>query len=118
MSKVIIAGPRDYFNYNSVVDAVEKITLKSGIIISEIVSGGAKGVDALGEQYAKEYNIPLKIFEADWNKYGKSAGPKRNAQMAEYADVLIAIWNYKSIGTKNMIDQAKAAGLRVFIYKI
>jgi hypothetical protein len=116
--KVIIAGPRDYFVYGSVVDAVKKVTTSSGITISEIVSGGAKGVDSLGEQYAREHNIILKVFPADWDTHGKSAGPKRNGQMAAYADVLIALWNYKSIGTKNMIDQAKAAGLRVFIYRI
>ena len=59
----------------------------------EIASGAAKGADKLGEQYAKERGFKLTKFPANCNKYGKTAGPKRNQQMAQYADALIAIWD-------------------------
>ena len=100
--KVIIAGSRDITDYNIVYEAVNN----SGVApyITEIVSGGARGVDKLGELYAKNNNIPVKIFLADWNTYNKSAGYKRNLEMGNYADYLIAVWNGESKGTKHMID--------------
>ena len=111
--RVIIAGSRDITDYKQ----VEAAYLSSNIPITEIVSGGARGVDALGEQVAKNFGIPIKVFPADWDKHGKRAGPLRNIQMAEYADGLIAIWDGKSIGTKHMIDQANKQGLVVYIFK-
>jgi hypothetical protein len=73
----------------------------------EIISGGARGADRLGERYAKERGITLKIMPADWQTYGKSAGYRRNAQMAEYATHAIIFWDKQSLGTKNMIDLAE-----------
>lgn len=112
MSITIVAGPRDYFDYLTVLKAIAA----SNIEITEVVSGGATGVDGMGEKWAREHNIPIKKFIADWNTYGNSAGPIRNKKMAEYADSLIAIVPYVSKGTSNMIKQAKELGLRVFIY--
>ena len=109
--RVIIAGGRDIEEYQYVLDAVTN----SDFEISTIISGGARGVDTLGERYAKESKIPLEIYEADWKKYGRAAGPIRNEQMAEVADALIAIWDGKSTGTMNMIDQAPTKGLHVYI---
>jgi len=71
----------------------------------EIVSGGAGGVDKSGEYAAKISLRKVKIFKADWDKYGKSAGPIRNKQMAEYADKLLLIWDGQSKGSKNMKEQ-------------
>jgi hypothetical protein len=109
--KVIIAGGRDYHEYTTLVAAVAN----SQFTITEVVSGGASGVDALGEKYARDFKIPLKVFRADWNTYGKAAGPMRNKEMALYADALIALWDGKSKGTKNMIDQATVRGLEVYV---
>jgi predicted Rossmann fold nucleotide-binding protein DprA/Smf involved in DNA uptake len=112
--KVIIAGPRDFYDYPTVVKAVED----SGFKISEVVSGGARGVDAMGEKYAADHGIPVKRFDADWLIFGKSAGPRRNKEMARYADALIAIeTNPPTSGTLNMIDTAKLLGLRVHVEK-
>ena len=55
----------------------------------------------------------MRVFPADWDKYGKRAGYLRNVQMAEYADALLAFWDGESRGTKNMIDEALSRGLKV-----
>lgn len=112
MFKVIIAGCRDYEDYNTVKAYADRM-LSNITDEIQIVSGGASGADALGERYAKEKGYSIKRFPADWNKYGRSAGPKRNRQMAQYADALIAFWDGVSRGTKNMIDEANAGGLLV-----
>ena len=69
-------------------------------------------------KYAVEKNITVKEFHPDWNKYGKSAGPKRNLQMAEYADALIAFWDDKSRGTASMINFAKRLKLKIHVVSI
>jgi len=112
--KTIIAGSRSCNDYEKVKLAIEE----SQFTITEVVSGRARGVDFLGEQYAKKNNIPVKEFPANWNLHGKSAGYKRNIKMAEYADALIAIWDGESKGTKHMIDIAKERNLKVFVYKV
>lgn len=109
--KVIIAGSRGINDYAIVKQAI----INSGFRISEVVSGGCRGVDKLGERWGKENRLPVKVFPADWSM-GKSAGPIRNAKMADYADALIAIWANNSRGTANMIDQAEKNGLLVFVF--
>jgi hypothetical protein len=109
--KTIIAGSRGISKFST----VERCIIASGFHITEVVSGTARGVDQLGEEWASCYQIPIKRFPADWNKYGKSAGYKRNVQMAEYANALIAIWDGESKGTKHMIDIAKNKELKVFV---
>lgn len=69
--------------------------------------GGARGADALGERYAEENGFKTERYPANWDKYGKSAGPKRNEQMAKVADCVICFWDRKSPGTKSMIGFAK-----------
>ena len=109
--KVIIAGGRDIHDYQLVLDAIEEANIR----IDVVVSGGAKGVDALGERYADEMNLTLHVYPADWARNGRAAGPLRNAKMAEHADALIAIWDGKSRGTKNMIETARKRGLVVYV---
>jgi len=91
---------------------------ESGFIINEVVSGGAKGADYLGEEYAKRNKIDLTIFPAKWDDFGRSAGYIRNSEMADYADALIALWDGVSKGTKHMIDLAKSKSLKVYIYEL
>ncbi len=79
----------------------------------EVVCGGAKGADELGEWYARRLGYRIKFFEAEWNKHGKKAGMLRNLKMAKYADTLIAFWDGKSRGTNNMITVAKQNGLNI-----
>jgi hypothetical protein len=108
--KIIIAGGRTFNDYALLCQNCNKtLSLQTEI---EIVSGTANGADKLGEQYANENGYPIKKFPADWGKYGKSAGYKRNEEMAKYADALIAFWDGKSKGTKHMIDLANRYGLK------
>lgn len=111
--KLIIAGGRNFSDYEKLCQFCDKILSKQTKI--KIVSGTANGADKLGEKYANENGYKIKQFPANWNKYGKSAGYKRNAKMAEYADALIAFWDGKSKGTKHMIDLAKRVNLEIKI---
>ena len=109
--KVIIAGGRNVTDYEVLLNAV----LHAGFDITAVISGGAKGADALGEQFAEDTGLPVYKFPAHWEKYGKAAGPIRNELMAEFGDALIALWDGKSRGTKHMIEQANKHGLRVHV---
>jgi hypothetical protein len=106
--KVIIAGSRTITDQNIVDHAV----FNSGLGISEVVCGGARGVDRLGEQWARGCT-PVKIFLADWDTHGKAAGHIRNAEMAAYADALILVWDGESRGSADMLQKAKALGLLI-----
>jgi hypothetical protein len=111
--KVIIAGGRNITDYSLVLSAIRE----SGFTITEVVSGMAPGVDTLAVQYAKENDLPLQQFWAEWGFYGKSAGPIRNRNMAKYGEALIAIWDGKSRGTKNMIEEATKRNLPVYVLR-
>jgi hypothetical protein len=117
--KTIIAGSRHLAAYKDqyrvwlVADAVEKSGWRDKI--TEIVSGGARGIDLAGELYAESVDIPVKRFIPDWS-IGKYAGPKRNGEMSLYADALILIWDGKSRGSANMLQQAKDLGLEIYEY--
>jgi len=113
--KLIIAGTRTFGNYKLLKESVLKNINISDI--EEIVSGTAKGADSLGELFAFENDIPVKRFPANWEKYGKSAGYRRNVEMAEYGDTLLAFWNGVSKGTLHMINIAKNKNLKVFVIK-
>lgn len=108
--RVIIAGSREITSYNFVCEAIKE----SGFHITEVVSGTARGVDQLGERWARENGIPIIYFPADWQKYGKKAGYLRNLDMGHYGDALIACWN-GSKGTAHMIDIMSNFGKEIYI---
>lgn len=112
--KTIIAGSRDINDYSVLEEAINKHCKWT---ISEIFSGNARGPDRLGERYAKEHNIPLRVFKPDWS-IGKRAGLLRNLDMIAEADALIALWDGKSRGTQHCFEEAKKAGLKVIIVKV
>ncbi len=116
MYKVIIAGSRDFADYSLLRSVADQAL--AGMDGIEIVSGGARGADALGERYARERRYAMKVFPAEWKKWGAAAGPIRNAQMAGYADALIAFWNGSSPGTGDMIRKAEEKDLRVHVQMI
>lgn len=98
--------------YESIANRVVELWMDS----TTVVSGTAKGADKLGENWAELNNIPLEKYPADWNKFGKSAGYKRNTEMANNAEALIALWDGKSRGTKHMIDIATTKKLQIYIH--
>lgn len=110
--RVIIAGSREFNDYKMLCEYCDKIlsNIEDEIVI---VSGAARGADHLGMCYADERGYKIQYFFPDWDKYGKSAGYRRNVQMAENADALIAFWDGKSRGTKHMINIAEERGLPV-----
>lgn len=108
--KVIVAGTRTFKDYDYLKETLDKI-LSKRLPNVEIVSGAARGADELGEIYATKHDLSIRCFPADWDKYGKSAGPRRNKQMAEYADACVVFWDGKSKGTKSMIQFATELGL-------
>lgn len=120
--KLIVAGTRSFNDYELLRSILSTLFMKRHCWTidwnEEIVSGGAPGADTLPVRYATEADMPFKVFPADWNKYGKSAGPRRNRQMAEYADAAIVFWDGKSRGTQNMIQQMRELGkpVEIIIY--
>ena len=115
--KTIIAGSRTITTYAQVLSACNVADrAPHNIHITEVVSGCARGVDKMGEEFAAAHSIPIRYFPAAWNTFGKSAGYLRNQRMARYAEALIAVWDGESRGTKHMIDLAKRHGLKVYVY--
>ncbi len=115
--KCIIAGSRSITDYNLVKEAVQASGfLDDDLSEFEVVSGMARGVDTLAILYSKEYKLKLHKFPANWELHGKKAGILRNIEMGEFSDALIAIYDGKSKGTRQMIDWAKKNGLRVYVH--
>ena len=112
--RTIIAGSRSDTDMEVVRTAMASASA-NGIDPTVVLSGTARGVDRLGEMWALEYEIPVERYPADWDTYGKSAGYRRNEDMAKRAEALVAIWDGESKGTGHMIDLAKKHGLIVYV---
>ncbi|MBQ7133091.1 MAG: DUF2493 domain-containing protein [Ruminococcus sp.] len=105
--KIAIGGCRNFHSYTILkryVDIYLSDIKHTGEIT--IFSGHCSGTDALAERNAEENNYSLELFPAQWNKYGRSAGPIRNEIMVAKCDYVIAFWDGTSKGTKNLIDNA------------
>ncbi len=120
MSYIIVSGSRSITDYDYLKECLDLvISSKLANIDPEkvvIVSGGARGVDQLAEKYAKEKGYKTKIFKAKWDKHKKSAGFKRNMDMARVGDVLVSLWDGKSPGTKHMMKVADKREIRSIIF--
>jgi hypothetical protein len=110
---VAIVGSRSYPDLFRVQSYVA--TLPPEIIV---VSGGAHGVDSVAEQAARKQGLETLIFPADWEKYGKSAGFKRNIQIVEASDIVVAFWDGVSKGTLHSISEAAKRNIKVVIYGV
>jgi len=82
---------------------------------TEVISGGAPGADSLGERFAAEHGLPVTIFHADWERYGKAAGIIRNTDIIDAADIVFAFWDGKSPGTKDSIKKAMSRAKTLFV---
>lgn len=110
--KVLVCGSRTIDDPAAVSRAVEQ----SGIRPTQIISGGARGVDRLASEYAAAKGIEFIEYLADWYRYGKRAGFIRNYAMVGAADAVIAVWDGTSSGTKHSIELARSSGKPVFVY--
>ncbi len=108
--RVAIVGSRDYLHLGRVAQFVA--ALPAGTIV---ISGGARGVDKTAEQAARSYGLETLILPADWERFGKSAGFRRNHDIVGRADRVVAFWDGKSRGAKHTIDLARKAGVPVEI---
>jgi hypothetical protein len=118
MIKLIIAGGRDFQDLEALDSAL--LSFMAGIaddVEVTVISGMARGADQLGIALAQKYELPLIKMPADWDTHGKSAGFIRNTQMAKVGTHLLAAWDGKSKGTRNMIDTATRLHLTVKVLK-
>jgi hypothetical protein len=120
-SNIIVAGSRTFTDYNIAKSVLTNFISTGNINSPTIISGMANGADMLGYNFAKEFDLQIKEYPADWNTYQNRAGYIRNEQMAKYASengkgILIAFWDGESNGTKHMIELAKKYKLEVHVF--
>lgn len=122
MVRIIICGSREFNDYAKLCRVMDDIGIHSiaNNDYVEIISGHARGADMAGEKFATQYGYPLKVFPANWDAYGKSAGMIRNRQMADYAAqadeaIVVAFPIGASRGTRNMIDTSRKRGFEVYV---
>ena len=111
---LIIAGGRDFDDYPLLERTVDQF-LEDVRDEVTIFCGMARGADTLGRRYAERRGYAVRYFPPDWRRYGRSAGPRRNQEMAEKADALTAFWDGESPGTGHMIQSARHRGLRLLV---
>jgi hypothetical protein len=111
--KVLVCGGRDFNDALTLGSWLGGIHKKQGIDL--LIEGGARGADYMARKFAEWQGIPVKTFTADWERHGKAAGPIRNKQMLDEGkpDLVVAFEGGR--GTANMVQQARAAGVKVLI---
>ena len=111
MKRIIVCGGRDFDNLSMVEHVLTMVHARRGIAC--IIEGGAKGADRLARGWAQKCGVPVETFEAKWNEQGRRAGPVRNGLMLERGkpDAVIAFPG--GTGTRDMVEQAKKAGVPV-----
>ncbi len=106
--KLAIIGSRELF--------VKDIDKYIPAAVREIVTGGAKGIDACAMRYAKANQIKLVTFLPDYRRYGRGAPLKRNTEIIEYANCVLAFWDGKSRGTRFVIDECRRRSVPIHLY--
>jgi len=122
MMNVAVVGSRNLNNYSKFKDELELLLTHEMINVDKFISGGARGIDTLTEEYALSKFTQMEIYKADWDKYKPDdpnrknpAGMIRNTEIVNNSDIIIAFWDYKSKGTKNTIFQAMKNNKTVYI---
>ena len=121
---ITIIGSRNFDNYEFVENIVSAVIAdfaeQTNSDAITIVSGGAKGTDLLAERFAKQHSFPMLIFRPDYKSYGKAAPIRRNREILEHSDMVIAFWDGASKGTRYMIENAEKLNIpsKVVMIKI
>ena len=122
-ARIIICGGRHFNDYDTLETLVDSVIAEKGLNNNEIeiISGHCDGADTLGELYAKNHNIACKLFPAEWNKYGRAAGPIRNTQMIEHASksknpIVVAFLSPRTKGTLDTVKKATKRGFTIYRY--
>ena len=116
--RILVCGGRHFADYDLLEKTINGVIAESGCSDIEIVSGHFVGADRLCELYAERHNVSVKIFPAQWKKYGKRAGPMRNRQMVDYISgfenkAVVAFVSANTKGTRNTITLARKANICV-----
>jgi len=109
--KLAIVGSREFIDWSLLVQETRKFIDELDFKITHIVSGGARGADAMGKKFARNHRLRYEEYSADWEKYGNSAGMIRNKEIVDNSDAVILFWDGKSSGTKNTLETVMARGL-------
>lgn len=110
--RILVCGGREFSNY-SFLESVLKQYISPDLFI---ISGGARGADSMAEYFAKQYDIPISVYKADWSKHGKRAGHIRNQQMLDDGKPDCVIAMPGGTGTKDMIQRSKLSGVKTIVY--
>ena len=120
--KIVIAGSRTITDYSALLTALTKAIQVNVIVPAhsfEIVSGGAQGVDTLARQYAHETGYPLIEMKPQYRGPNDRGAPlRRNEDIANYGDVLVAVWDGKSRGTNHIIEYMRKLGKPVYVHMV
>lgn len=112
--RLLICGSRTLGSYQLIDEAIKE----SGFKPTEVITGGAYGVDYWANLWAKENGIDQVIMPANWKRDGKAAGPIRNKKMVQRADAILAIWDGKSKGTQHAIHCAAKEQMLLFVFRV
>lgn len=110
LKRIAVVGSRGFDDYARLVSVLQPH------LPAVLVSGGAQGADALAERLARERGLTIDVIPADWQRYGRGAGPIRNKQIVESADLVIAFWDGKSRGTRSALSHADKMGIPVEVH--
>lgn len=119
--RIAVVGSRGYTDAEFIHKILNSVRSQIVDMIGDddnmvIVSGGARGVDTIAENWAKSKGIQTLIFLPDWNQYGRKAGFIRNQDIVKNSDWVIAFWDGVSNGTRSSIELAKKYGIHVDVY--
>ena len=118
MLKIAVGGCRYFEDYNVLQSYLDDLLSKTPDENIVVISGHCRGADMLAERYADQRGYGKRIINADWRRYGRAAGVRRNAEMVNEADVIVAFWDDKSRGTASLIKFTEKSGKPLFVKRI
>jgi len=113
--KIAIVGSRKFNDYQLLKKIINEYIVQLNNAKITIVSGGAKGADALAEKFSQEFDCEMKVFYPNWELFGRNACSVRNMQIVTYADIIFAFWDGVSPGTKDSITKAEQMNKKLTI---